>query len=334
MTSRSVYVDICQTVDFNTEVDKVGVVGVHTPPASLVNNVAEGLMRNFKKISFESVDVVLACVSQLDVDPLGVGFEPGQIAPQDVINPVLFKAVTGDSLNTVLNTLYGTGSDVSNGTFSYSKVSGSVNAYYRMMNDPSFRSAHPLKGMVVRGLQPMVREVVTNRPMVNAQTGYDTVLEDGASGNLYYPFGAGATNVSGGVMSALDLTRGLQFMSGKLMHLPPQNTYAYPNFTETGTAAVNQFMKTYVGVFVLPPAIMKSLYFRLQLVWHVKFSEFRHAYDIYDNPTTSVGSSYFDYFDRPVDGASEASAQQFERLDTSVDVKGIDSLDTVSVTVV
>lgn len=332
MTTQKVYVDIMQTYDFNTEVGKVGVIGFHTPNATTLDAVADGLMKNYKKVYFQSMDFALGCISQLPVDPLGVGFEAGQIAPQDVVNPILFKACTGESLNNILNVIYnvptGTGQNGVNNTISKFDIDDATQAYYRMMNDSSFRTSHPQRGMVVNGLVPLVRQVLVNRPIThnNGVMPNYSEFRSAADWPAGFASGLGSDDIVDGVVPTPS-----QFMNGPLVHFPAQDTYAIPQCT-TGTSNVRADIGlAYCGCLVLPPAIQNSLYFRMNVVWHVCFEGYRPSYDV-ENWITN-DNSYSDWFVRPVDAAT---ANVMETMTESVDVLdsiGLEEVKNVSTSV-
>lgn len=314
MTTQKVYVDIMQTYDFNTELGKVGIIGFHTPNATTLNAVASGLMKNFKKVYFRSMDFAIGCISQLPVDPLGVGFEPGKIAPQDVVNPILFKACTGESLNVLLNVIYADPTGISQtsslNTIDKFDVSNAEQAYYRLMNDPTFRTAHPQRGMVVNGLVPMVRQMLMNRPIQGESLNGNFQAIDG-SGDFIASFASGITDAD--ALSSV-VTTDVQVMNGPLVHLPAQDTYKIPSYNGTENTHA-QMVRAFCGVMVLPPAIQNSLYFRLNVVWHVCFESFSPSYESDNNITNQ--NTYIDWFVRPVDGAT---AQAMNMMTESVDV--------------
>lgn len=344
MTSQKLFLDIVQTYDFNTEVGKVGVVAFHTPGRGAIDHICDGALKNFRKIYFKSMDFALACVSQLPVDPLGVGFEAGKIAPQDVVNPILFKACSGESLNVFLNTIYngsGSGSNTNMASISKQDIKGlgaddmDFGAYYRMMNDPTFRKAHPQQGMVVNGLVPLVRQVLVNRQfgrfsgdnVGNANNNPNYVPF--TSGNEFpTSFGTPVTDddlVSGANIGTTDV----QFMNGPLVHLPAQDTMTVPKFDLlSNNSTVADFVKAYLGVLVLPPAYMQSLYFRLQVVWHVVLESYRPSYEIAS--LIGGGEGYFDFMTRPVDEATAQAMSMMKETTEVVDGIGIENVENIS----
>lgn len=101
-----VTVRITETYDMKTTVGKLGVVGIHTPKWGQMLRLYPGLMMQHKFARFKKCDIVGACASVLPADPLQVGVEAGMVAPEDMFNPILMKAVTNESFDTIVNMIY------------------------------------------------------------------------------------------------------------------------------------------------------------------------------------------------------------------------------------
>lgn len=108
-----VTVRITETYDMKTSVGKLGVVGIHTPKWNQMLNLYPGLVMQYKFAKFKKCDVVGACASVLPADPLQVGVSAGMVAPEDLFNPILMKAVTNEGFDTIVNMIY-SASGVSN----------------------------------------------------------------------------------------------------------------------------------------------------------------------------------------------------------------------------
>ena len=102
------FVKVSETYDLSTKTDKMGLLGIHTPDGKLVYSMWKGLFQNFRKMRYVSCDVAMACASMLPADPLQIGVEAGDIAPQDMFNPILYKACSNDSMSNLLNRIYAT----------------------------------------------------------------------------------------------------------------------------------------------------------------------------------------------------------------------------------
>ena len=176
-----VTVRISETYDLSTKVGKMGIVGIHTPTGSLIDKMWPGLVLQYKKMRFAKCDVAMACASMLPADPLQIGVEAGSIAPQDMFNPILYKAVSNDSMSNILGYLMGASygantafpnvdkgsivdindtnfnSGVSDGPVSYDQFK----MYYGLLADAdNWRKAMPQAGLTMRDLYPLVYQVI------------------------------------------------------------------------------------------------------------------------------------------------------------------------------
>lgn len=179
-------VQISETYDLSTKINKMGIVGVHTPIGPLVDRLYPGLVLNYKKFRYTKCDITMACASMLPADPLQVGMEAGAIAPQDMFNPILYKAVSNDTMNNFVNyiqymadcssTLALNGPSV-NSVNSPSFSSGTVDMdqfqlYYSLLADPKgWRKAMPQSGLQMKNLTPLVFQVVENGAVTQAPYG-------------------------------------------------------------------------------------------------------------------------------------------------------------------
>ena len=172
------FVKVSETYDLSTKVGKMGFVGIHTPEGKLAYQHYSGLFSNFRKFRYVSCDVAMACASLLPADPLQIGTEAGDIAPQDMFNPILYKAVSNDSMSNLLNRLY---AGTANGTkvigknsviaennpdFYYYGDEGytavdQFDMYYSLLSDTSgWKKAMPQAGLQMRNLKPLTWSVV------------------------------------------------------------------------------------------------------------------------------------------------------------------------------
>jgi hypothetical protein len=192
-----VYVKVSETYDLSTKPDKMGLLGIHTPDGELVYSMWKGLYQNFRKMRYASCDVAMACASMLPADPLQVGVEAGDIAPQDLFNPILYKACSNDSMSNLLNKIYAGGGVLDGGTwlnknsvsaentpefvFSPTQEVDQFAMYYGLLSDTSgWKKAMPQAGLEMRGLVPITWSLLATQgqPSVSGSLGYSS---------LYYP---------------------------------------------------------------------------------------------------------------------------------------------------
>ncbi|QIR82266.1 capsid protein [Chicken smacovirus mg4_964] len=298
-----VVVRVSETYDLSTKIGKMGLVGIHTPTGDLISRMWPGLILQHKKFRFVECDVAMACASMLPADPLQVGVEAGSIAPQDMFNPILYKAVSNESMNQFqawLNIVYQTNGltgafnkgsvvDVNDpnfvgptGTPEYDQFS----MYYALLSDSDgWRKAMPQAGLEMRGLYPLVFQVVSQ-----FGSGPENSASD-ADANISVPsLSVGADDKSptsklGSVSSIPNRT-----MRGPSMRMPAIDTTFFTTNTSTDTALVpaninvdtslDKVPPAYVGMIVLPPAKQNQLYYRLKVTWTIEFTGLRSAVDI------------------------------------------------------
>ena len=283
-----VFVRVSETYDLSTKVNYLGIVGIHTPKTDLIARNWKGLMMNFGKFRYASCDVTLACASILPADPLQVGVEAGSIAPQDMFNPILYKAVSNDSMNTFLQFLYGQELSTAASVAALSKGSiidvhdtafknGSANIdqfqmYYGLLsNSDGWKKAMPQAGLQMRGLYPLVFQRLSNVGYTGEES-IDSANVPSIADNLNTTFNNYARTIRGNAC--------------RMPFVP--TTY----FVKQGSSAnvdgsiISHTMdgsnlpSCYVGLIILPPAKLNQLYYRLKVTWTIEFADIRSTLDI------------------------------------------------------
>lgn len=359
MVTQKIHATYTETYDLNTAIGEMSILGIHTPQADSLKRMFKGFFAQYKKYRILGCNFSMQCASQMSLDPLQLGFEGGVADPRDILNPILFKACTGESLNLLLNMAYNKGLNVSNAPASDNRT-GSLNqvitedsndlrAYYALLADDSFRREHPMKGLVVSGLKPMVHKVVTTQPFRWTGTGGDSIpgrpyLMGGQAPEYF-----GGISGSGGVST---LTNSSVFVSNGITPMPAldtaveQNVNFAKNSTEENVSLpanwfINNVPRVYMGVIVLPPSILVRLFYRLTMVWHIEFYDFRPAFELgtignnmlvgsndqsdsfADSMARCEGLTYFNLYHTPV---SEALTMEM----SSFDANGLAEVETVN----
>lgn len=290
----SVLVKVSETYDLSTKVGKMGIIGIHTPFSDLITRHYAGLVQNFKYARFVSCDVAMACASMLPADPLQIGVEAGSIAPQDMFNPILYRAVSNESMNNILgfigskgrlNATMSKGSvvDINDAVFNSGEtVLDQFSMYYGLLsNTEGWRKAMPQAGLTMTGLYPMVYQLLAS----TAQTppggiNLDFSSPDFANGGLAVP--SSDTNIV--------TKNSVAVMRGNGMRMPRFPTITYTNVgtrdTELGPStnvtsnlSDNSF-DAYVAMIILPPAKLNQLFYRLKVTWTIAFEGLRSITDI------------------------------------------------------
>lgn len=329
MTTRFFKLKMIETYDLNTVVDKLSILGIKTPGMpTLRRYISDNALMNWKKISFDSCSFKIGCASQLPVDPLQIGTEAGQIAPQDIINPMLFKTVTGQSFSKIVDTIFSTAkTNQGNSSLTETLLDGvgtnpswsAEEVYYSLLADPSFRTAHPQMGMAVSGMVPLVREVYSQFPIFSLVDPDSPVTE----GNLR----VGSDDGHDSIAPAVTVAQGNATMPSNSYQLFQQRMLsgrAVPmpsiDIISDGSGALNdQYLPfAYVGCLIMPPAKMQSLYFRCIIEWNVTLSGFIPNF-LRNNQVGNYNGLYYNWEHVPVDASTAAvasSLDQGEMLDT------------------
>lgn len=297
-----VMVRVSETYDLSTKIGKMGLVGIHTPTGDLISRMWPGLILQHKKFRFVKCDVAMACASMLPADPLQVGVEAGSIAPQDMFNPILYKAVSNESMNqfqawlNIVNQTAGlTGAfnqgsvvDVNDPTFFGTDGATEIDQfsmYYALLADSdSWRKAMPQAGLEMRGLYPLVFQVVSQ-----FGSGPENSSAD-ADSNISVPSLTSATGESpASTVASLSNVQN-RTMRGPSMRMPAIDTTYFVSSSATNSdlvpgginvgTSLSKVPPAYVGMIVLPPASLNQLYYRLKVTWSIEFTGLRSAADV------------------------------------------------------
>lgn len=291
MVTTPINVSVSETYDLKTQLNKMTLIGIHTPSSKLIEKTYPGLCMNARFLRIKSIDVVISAVSQLAISPDQVGEDATKIAPQDMLNPILYKAVSNEAMSAIEARLYGLSSGDSVGEMAtytpghVSDLANEFNMYYALLsNRDGFKVAHPQQGLSMKGLVPLVFERYYNVG-VNAEN------------ETTYPNYSGATLQKGSAT--------VKSMRGKAHPMPRFNTTyitAHPNtanpdavldgsIVENGmndglpvNASVqcpaDQISPLYVGLVLMPPSARTIMYYRMRVTAHLEFSEIRPIQEI------------------------------------------------------
>lgn len=358
MATNRVFVRYSETYDMNTVQDKLSVIGIHTPTNRSLYNMARGLFLNFSKYKIHGCDIAIACASQMPVDPLGVGTEPGMVAPQDLMNPMLFKACTGEALNTFLDSIYDQ-ANLGNLSVDELRMARSSNerwdplqAYYTLLADETWRKAIPQMGMVINNLKPLVHDLATIRPMrwdtegsklmvTSATNPNDIMAEVTVEGDnvLDAPNGLVLQGSLYDMASKFEepgefarVAQPVQFISTGARPLPALDTISLVRTSATPDPTIIPVIpKVYCGVLVMPPAVLQSLYFRVRITWRIEFIGFRPYFEGLDpNNITAVSDTFYRDLLTPAGSGDVAVANAMQKTNGSLDGIGLDSLEVVN----
>lgn len=302
-----VTVTVSETYDLSTQINKMSLIGIHTPGKSLIQKSYPGLLMNSKYVSIDHVDVTLAAVSTLPISPDQVGLDSDDIAPQDMMNPILYKAVSNDSMSNIEARLHGLGYGAGD------KVSGSMvtatddavtglsdefSVYYSLLsNRDGFRIAHPQQGLQMKGLVPLVFEKYYNVGAFKSNN--EEVIETGIEANDATPSADFYNGITLGSGSSNLVNIPVQSMRGR-PHKMPRFPTTYVT-SAVGGGSINgvrmsngidngepkncqtlmpDILPVYLGLIIMPPAKRTVMFYRMVCRATLTFSEVRPMSEI------------------------------------------------------
>lgn len=322
-----VTVTMRETYDLSTKVGKMGMISIHTPSMDLVSRMWSGLVQNHRKIKVEKCDIRMACASVLPADPLQVGVEAGDIAPQDMFNPILYTAVSNDSFGTLQTRLYTLGAfnNVQSASVGYDpdpipNGDDSEGIYYAMLASQGWKKAMPQAGLEMRSLRPLVHTLQANHASSFIFNSENAKVNDihswvkGGDGDTEEVI----TDVPGAIFKGP--TAPMPAIPTMYYSDSGQNTEMYGS---TIQAKPTILPGTYVACILMPPAKLNVLYFRLSVKWYISFFEPRPNTEITNlNGLGWEGKNRFYYTD--YNDQSKLMTEKTNLVDTlDVDIKQI-----------
>lgn len=318
MVNQTINATYTETYDLNTAIGELSMLAVHTPQAPALKRMFHGFFENYKKYRINGCNIRMVCASQQALTPDLVGLGEGQVDPRDILNPILFKACTGESINILLDQIYNAADpelvNSDNGSLAHHATtrSSAQLAYYQMLSDDTWRKEHPQHGLMVTGLRPMVHKVVTTQPFKWTGRAGATDTSGGYLSNRSLPKirgnsgdgpGTGTTVGFGSPAGSFvsDVTNPTVFVSNGMTDMPWLETAVVRNITvlddEGGEPIdvkaklmINDVPRVYMGCIILPPAQLQRLFFRMQISWSVSFRDWRPAFEY--GPLDSSNAEY------------------------------------------
>lgn len=299
-----VRVSVSETYDLSTQTNKMSLIGVHTPGKALIQKTYPGLCMNSKYCKILSQDVVIACASLEPADPLQIGTAPGSIAPEDMFNPILYKAVSNASMSQIeyrmhgllapnqSNTIVGNQAVVDNDEVT--TMADEFPAYYALLsNRDGFRAANPQTGLQMTGLVPLVFERLDNAGIALSSMNVDDVRSNSYPVISVSSSGTALTDTVGlNIHSIRGNAKPMpKFPTTILTGASPQDpsgvrgTDYQLNGMGDGTPANEQIQMPEIPIcftacIIVPPSKLHKLYYRMVVRTYIEFSEVRPITEI------------------------------------------------------
>lgn len=273
-----VFVKVRETYDLHTVQNKMTVIAIHTPKSDIIKRNYPGLLMQCKAYRPVSADVRLACASVLPLDPQGVGLAEGDVAPEDVFNPILYKAISNFGMSQLEARLCQIGVDATdiNGDTaavdndSFTNINDEFNLYYGLLaNTHEWKHANPQSGLSMTKLRPLVYEMLYN-------VGDNFAQNSNGVGTFGLPAADGSAT-----------TRAPDAIRGNAKPMPFINCTAYdagnkdPGFDTNGSYPMTNnetqvpYLNVIVGAIIVPPSRLHQLFFRMVVEWTIEFSGIR-----------------------------------------------------------
>lgn len=284
-----VVVKMTEMYDMATTKGKIGLIGIHTPNADGMAKRWKGLFDNHRFYKILGCDIKIACASVLPADPLQVGIESGDIAPQDMMNPLLYTTMTNEGWNVLVNRLYANANS-SAGGIDTSSVRGIPEAfgsslseseqetlYYQMLSSDRFRKAMPQNGLTMTNVKPFVHQIVSTFGQVGRN---DIDHQNGASPGVTTVSAFGVPTQDSGNNSGIAHNQTIRGKAMPYPRLPCSNPGSMIENSEGAILGlpngiplltVNAPFKTMCACIVLPPARLNEFYFRMLVTWRIAF---------------------------------------------------------------
>lgn len=298
-----VFVKVRETYDLHTTKNKMTVIGIHTPKPDIIKKNYPGLLMQCRAYRPVSADVRIACASMLPLDPQGVGLSEGDVAPEDVFNPILYKAMSNKGmsqlearLNAMVTNNYagfdvaGPSADVEVDTFT--AATDEFATYYGLLsNTHDWKHANPQSGLSMSNLRPLVYEMVYN--VGDSKGGVGTQ-------NYGYPSDDGS-KANGLIESILGKAKEFPFIpctnySDGVSVAPMYNTTdatTNPDPLKPNLHAIDvPYINVVCGCIIVPPSRLHELFYRMVVEWTIEFSALRPIGEIVSfNGLSAIGQS-------------------------------------------
>ena len=321
-----VTVTVSETYDLSTKLDKMSIVGIHTPSAELLRKTFPGLIINNRFFKLIGCSLRLACASVLPADPLQVSIEAGKIAPQDMFNPILYKAMTNDGMGLLDKRIAGLkwtstapvpaidGESVTARDDLVTRMNDFQVYYNLLSNRRGWKIAHPQNGLAMNNLKPLLHERLyvfgDQEKSADNETPGVPVIGNESNGALH------------------QYNRNNPIMYGKARPMPRMNTtYLNPNSYAGGTGSTDPISggeiifdksadipQSYVAGIILPPAKQHVLYYRLVVRWKVAFFGIRPIQEI--ESFTSLSNQATEFYKTNYVDVSKSMDTSLDMVDT------------------
>lgn len=274
----------------------MSIIGIHTPSADIIKKNYPGLLMQCKAYRPSSCDVKVACASMLPADPQQVGLTEGDVAPEDMFNPILYKAMSNFGMSNLeryieanVGNFWHPGASVDadiDGVMSDDNPGGydDFSIYYGLLAQThEWKHANPQSGLTMASLRPLVYDVVstigdnsannvgasTQNPVIDSDDSYRT----SANGLSRVMFNGKPKEMPMLNCTTVDSSMAFDVDTGFYKNTSGNN---YSKNKQLGVPAP----KIFVGCIIVPPSRLHQLFYRMVVEWTLEFSSIRSITDI------------------------------------------------------
>lgn len=211
--------------DIHTDTESTSIMTLHTPINTMPREILKGFFDQYRRFKYRGATVSLRPVAKLPADPEQISYGPGDtgIDPRDLMDPVLVRGYSGESLGTFLNNFMVPGNQIKKQQASAGGSYDTFNAdgwmgnsvdkssffdqdnavdwrstyleklYYQSLSDPGFKKIKPQNGFR-KFFYPLVYDLVTTTQKLAHNIDGTAPVTDSATqvGGLVYGRNAGS----------------------------------------------------------------------------------------------------------------------------------------------
>ena len=243
-----------EIIDLHTEPGGMSVLGIHTPTGDAPYQMFKGFFDQFRKFTYLGASFSLVPAARLPSDIAGVSYGAGEtaetVAPEDLLNPIMFKGCHGNDMGTILNTMYttshgnslakavspGLDMNIMAGLGTVDDYDYATEFYYSCLTDNTWLKAHPQSGLRKNGLRPLVYQMASTMPMGISDLGkYGT----GQSEDSYA--GVPLDNINEAGSDLYGFTKNVQSIPGSSSYF---SNPAYPGWPDVSDVSAGSLSAT------------------------------------------------------------------------------------------
>lgn len=276
------FVKVRETYDLHTVRNKMTVIAIHTPKSRIIKDSYAGLLMQCKAYRPYSCDVTIACASTMPLDPQGVGTAEGDVAPEDVFNPILYKPISNFGMSLLESRIAAlgtegedTGNNVTGDTAraivdNFTAFDDDFNIYYGLLsNTHEWKHANPQSGLTMRGLKPVVYEALYTVGDNTSALGDTFATKDPSIPDSSYTVNVPHFRGNSKPMPMINCT---SVTSG-------QASSGFVNAIANSQQDVPA-PQIICGCIIVPPSRLHELFYRMVVEWTLEFSMIRPMQDI------------------------------------------------------